>query len=135
MEAAPAARRRPGLVTAAVVLVYLSGFFNAAIGLLILLSRYQAPDTGTMIAVSLLGAGTILFGLLTITVGSAAARGSRLARLLVTIYLAIQIALHIVTIVTTDPWDWWSSALLLLEVLTLLAFWVPRSSRRFYVRI
>ena len=56
------------------VLVYLSGLASVAIGILILLSRYQV-ERAEVLPVSLLGAGVILFGLLTIAVASGVARG------------------------------------------------------------
>ncbi len=45
-----------------------------AIGILVLLSRYRV-DAAEVLPVSLLGAGVILFGLLTIAVASGVARG------------------------------------------------------------
>ncbi len=134
MDEAPAAPRRPVIVTAAVVLVFVSGFANTALGLLILLSRYDFTDNADIVTVSLLGAGTILLGLLTFAVGGAVGRGSRLARLLVTIYVPIQIVLHIITITTTNPWDWSALVELVLDALVLVALWAPGGSRRFFAK-
>jgi holin-like protein len=133
-DAAPVAPRRPVVVTAAIVLIYLSGLSNIAVGILVLLSRYQQTDDASVVAVSLLGAAIILFGLLTIAIASAIARGSRLARLLLTIYLVVQLVLHVVTIVTTDPWDWTASVQLALDALTVVALWAPRGSRAFFAK-
>lgn len=133
-DAAPATPRRPLVVTASVVMVFLSGLSNVGIGILVLLSRYDYADDADILAVSLIGAGVILFGLLTLAVGAAVGRGSRIARLLVTIYLPIQIVLHVLTIATTDPWDWVASVQLALEALVLLALWAPPGSRRFFAR-
>jgi len=131
-ETTAVAPRRPVVVVASVVLVYLSGLSNIAVGILVLLSRYEAPDTGTMVLVSLLGAAIILFGLLTIAIASAISRGSRLARLLLTVYLAVQVILHVVTIVTTDPWDWTATVQIVLEALIVIALWLPSGSRAFF---
>jgi holin-like protein len=112
------------------VFVYLSGLSNVAIGLLVLLSRYRVePDA--VLTVSLLGAGTILFGLLSLALASGLSRGSRLARLLVTAYLTVQAALQVVTILTTDPWDLVALVLLAVEVFIVVALWTPPGSRWF----
>lgn len=122
--------RQPILVRIAVVLVYLSGLATVAIGILVMLSRYRV-DEADVLPVSLLGAGVILFGLLTVAVASGVARGRRLARLLLTIYLAVQFALHVVTIVTADTWDWSSAVTMALYVLIVIALWAPPGSRYF----
>ncbi|MET0781362.1 MAG: hypothetical protein ABWY26_01880 [Microbacterium sp.] len=122
--------RQPILVRIAVVLVYLSGLTSVAIGILILLSRYQV-EKAEVLPVSLLGAGVILFGLLTIAVASGVARGRRLARVLLTIYLAVQFVLHIVTIVSADTWDWTSLAEMAAYAFIAIALWTPPGSRYF----
>lgn len=121
---------QPILVRIAVVLVYLSGLTSVAIGILILLSRYQV-DRAEVLPVSLLGAGVILFGLLTIAVASGVARGRPGARLLLTAYLAVQFVLHIVTFVSTDSWDWAAIVELVLYAFIAIAVWTPPGSRYF----
>nr|WP_208388191.1 hypothetical protein [Microbacterium halimionae] len=111
-------------------MVYLSGLTNTGLGILILLSRYQVPKDEVLL-VSLLGAGVILFGLLTVAVASSLSRGSGLSRLLVTIYLGVQIALHVTTIVTTDGWDWYATVQVLLEAFVVAVVWLPQASRYF----
>lgn len=125
----PQRQRRPVVVSIVVILVVLSGLSNAFIGIVVLLSRYRVPD-GDVLAVSLIGSGVILFGLLTLAVASAIGRGSGLARLLLTIYLGIQLVLHAVTAATTD-WDWAVFVQGVLEVLLLVALWAPPGSRHF----
>ena len=117
------------IVTIAVVLVYLSGLSNAGIGLLVLLSRYEVP-ADVVLPISLLGAGIILFGLLSLAVASAIARGSRLARGLITLYLAGQLALHVTTIATTD-WDATAFLQIAVELFIVVALWAPPGSRHF----
>ncbi len=125
-------QQRPVVVSIVVVLVVLSGLSNALLGLTVLLSRYQVPD-GDVLVVSLIGAGVILFGLLTLAVAGGIRRGSSGARLLVTIYLGIQLALHVVTALTT-AWDWAVFVQAVVELLVLVAVWAPPSSRRFFTR-
>lgn len=122
--------RRPVPVTIALVFIYLSGLGSAAVGILILLSRYRV-DADAVLPVSLLGAAVILFGLLTLAVASGVSRGSRLSRLLVTIYLGIELVLHVITIVTTDDWDWIGLVVIAVELFVLVALWAPPGSRWF----
>ena len=74
----PTQVRRPVAVTVAIVLVYIGGLLNTALGVLVLLSRYEV-SADLVLPVSLIGAATILLGLLTVAGGSALSRGSRLA--------------------------------------------------------
>lgn len=131
MSALPAApAHQPILVRVAVVLIYVGGFVSVAIGILVLLSRYDV-EASEVLPVSLLGAGVILFGLLTIAVASGVARGRRLARWLLTLYLTVQFVLHVITIVTADTWDWTSIAQLALYVFIAIAVWTPPGSHYF----
>lgn len=112
------------------VLVYLSGLSSVAIGILVLLSRYRV-EAAEVLPVSLLGAGIILFGLLTIAVASGVARARPAARLLLTLYLAAQLVLHIVTIFSTESWDWASGIALALYAFIGISLWTPPGSRYF----
>lgn len=125
-------RKRPVVIIVVVVLIVLSGLSNALLGLTVLLSRYQVPD-GDVMVVSLVGIAVILFGLLTLAVAAAIRRGSRLARLLLTIYLGIQLVLHAVTALTTE-WDWAVLVQSALELLVLVAVWAPPGRRHFVDR-
>jgi small multidrug resistance family-3 protein len=91
------------------------------------------PDRWDLIGgtVCLIGAGVILFGLLTIAVASGVARGRPGARLLLTAYLAVQFVLHIVTFVSTDSWDWAAIVELVLYAFIAIAVWTPPGSRYF----
>ncbi|MFJ2368524.1 hypothetical protein [Microbacterium sp. NPDC087665] len=124
--------KRPVVITVVGILVVLSGLSNAFLGLVVLLSRYRV-DAEDMLVVSLIGSAVILFGLLTLAVAAAIRRGSRLARLLVTIYLGVQLVLHAVTAITTD-WDWAVFTQAVLEILILVALWAPPGSRHFVDR-
>lgn len=125
----PPTRRRPLIVTIAVIVVFASGLFNSAAGLLVLLDRYRVP-ADQVLPVSLLGAAIILAGLLTLAVASATARGSRLARTLLTVYIVAQFVLHAITIAATD-WDAAAIVQIALEVFVVIALWAPPGSRYF----
>jgi CDP-diglyceride synthetase len=117
-------------VTIAVVAVYISAFANVLLGILILLSRYQVARADVL-PVSLLGAAVILFGLLLVAVASGLSRGSRLSRVLATVYLGILIALNAATIATTDGWDWSTAVQLAVQLIVVVLLWAPPGSRRF----
>lgn len=120
------------MVTIAIILIYLTAFASLAIGILVLLSRYDVP-TEDVLFVSLLGAGVILLGLLMIALASGLSRGSRFARNLVTVYLVISIGLHVTTILTTDVWDWSAAVQAVIDALIIGVLWLPPGSR-FYAR-
>lgn len=126
-------RRRPLVVTLAVVRVTVSGLLSALLGILILLSRYEVAAEDVL-TVSLVGAGIILFGLLTIAVAAGIGRGSRLSRLLVTIYATLELVLYVVAIVMSDAWDWSSIVDIALDLALLVVLWAPPGSRYFVSR-
>lgn len=130
-DEAPA--RRGAVLTIVVVVVYVLAFANVALGILVLLSRYDVPEADVL-TVSLLGAGIILFGLLMVALASALARGSRLARLLLTGYVGLLILLQLVTIISTDVWDIPATVQLLVQAGAVVLIWVPPASRYFVAR-
>lgn len=123
-------RKRPATVTAAVVIVYVAAFLGVGLGILVMLSRYQV-ESAEVLWVSLLGAAIILLGLLTLGLASGLARVSRLARIGITLYFGALIVLHVLSIITTDGWDWSSMIQLALQVAGLLLVWTPPGSRHF----
>ncbi|GAA1935351.1 hypothetical protein GCM10009775_28990 [Microbacterium aoyamense] len=129
-EASTVTVKRPVVVTIAIVLVYITAFASVALGILVLLSRYEVPGD-EVLPVSLLGAAIILLGLLIVAVASGLARGSRFSRTLITIYLVISLALRVTTIVTTDGWQWSAITQGILEIAVLAALWLPPGSRFF----
>ncbi|WP_375385787.1 hypothetical protein [uncultured Microbacterium sp.] len=130
-ERATPVLRRPVIVTIAIVVVYISGLGNAALGLTILLSRYDVQGDQAILTVSLLGAATILLGLLTIAIASGLSRGSRFARVLITVYFGIQTVLHGLTIIDADTWDVTAAVQTVVELLVIVVLWVPPGARYF----
>ncbi len=124
------AARRPVIVALAVAFVYVTGLLDILLGILVLLSRYDQSNSGDVLTVSLIGAAIILFGLLIIGIASGVARGSRLSRIALTVYLAIQVPLHALAIAAADL-DWIAMIQLALEVFTLVVLWLPPTNRFF----
>lgn len=118
------------MVTIAVILIYVVAIGNIVEGVVVILSRYDVM-ADAVLPVTLIGAGLTLFGLLEIGVAAGLARGSRLARLAVTVYLAVQFALHVATIAASDTWDWYSITLIAVQVFIAIAVWAPPGSRYF----
>jgi|TARA_Y100001947_G_scaffold157159_1_gene166840 hypothetical protein len=126
----PKGVRRPVIVSFAVAFVYLTGLLGILLGILVLLSRYDQTGSGDVLAVSLIGAAIILVGLLIIGIASGVARGSGLSRIVLTVYLAIQVPLHVLAIAAAD-FDWIAAVQLALELFTLVVLWLPPTNRFF----
>ncbi|MFD6700951.1 MULTISPECIES: hypothetical protein [unclassified Microbacterium] len=125
----PSTAARPALITVVAVLAALNGIVSALIGTIILLSRYDA-DPEDVLMVSLIGAGVILFGLLTLAVAGGLGRGSRLSRALTTVYLGVQLLLAVLALAISG-WDGWGVMGIVVDVLIVLALWLPRGARYF----
>ncbi|WP_205649422.1 hypothetical protein [Agromyces sp. LHK192] len=121
-DAAP--RRRPVVLTVVLVLVYLNAGANVLIGLFVLLSRYDVTGDAVL-AVSLVGAAIILFGLLELAAAGGVGRGSTLSRILLTIYVGVLALLNLTTILIADTWDWAASATLAVELAIIVVLWLP----------
>jgi holin-like protein len=117
-------------VTAAVVLIHANGLFAAGLGVLILLSRYDVRSDDVL-RVSLAGAAVILLGLLTMSAGTSIARGSALARTLVSSYLGAQLVVHLLVIAVTAQWHAALAVPPLLAVPVLLVLWLPGTAGYF----
>ncbi|PTT17559.1 hypothetical protein DBR36_10520, partial [Microbacterium sp. HMWF026] len=96
----------------------------------VLLARYAVtPDL--VLPVSLVGAATVLLGLLTVAGGSALSRGSILARALLTGYLAVLIVLQAVAMALTEL-DPVLVVALAAAVAVIAAVWIPGRARRWF---
>ena len=129
-----APRARPGFVTFAVVLVYLGGIAQIALGILAIFLRYtpEAAEGDTALAVTLLGVAMILFGLFVIALASGVARGSRVSRWAATIVLLAAVLLAVVDLVVAADGDWSGLAVqLAVSALVIVALWTGAGRRYF----
>ena len=128
---------RPGWVTWAVVLMYIGGIIQIALGILTVFLRY-APDVaadGIALGVTLVGAGIILFGLFVIGLASGVARGSRASRVGATVVILLGLALAIADLVIAGDADWSGVAIqLILVAAVIVPLWVGAGRRYFAVR-
>ncbi|MGA1835907.1 hypothetical protein VD659_03145 [Herbiconiux sp. 11R-BC] len=128
------ARRRPGLVTLAVVLIYIAGIADIALGVLTIFLRYlpETASAGLTLPITLLGAATILFGLFLVALASGVARGSRASRLGTTIVLLAGLALDLADLAIGGDGDWSGVVTQLIAcVLVIVPLWVGPGRRYF----
>lgn len=128
------APKRPVVLTVVLVLAYLSALVDVAVGILVFLSRYDVPDDAVFV-VSLLGAATILLGLLQLAVAAGVGRGSHLSRILLTVFIGALFVLDAATITSTvlegGGWDAIGVIDVLVELFILGVLWLPPGSRYF----
>lgn len=131
--------RRPGVVTFVVVLTYIAGLVDLLLGILAIFARYVpeviADGEGTRLVVTLVGAATVLFGLLTIALASGVARGDRVARWGVTGLLLLSLVLTVVFFVVNPEQG--ASGIVTQAVVcavVILPLWLGRGGRYFAAR-
>jgi heme A synthase len=129
-------RPRPRWVTVSVVLMYLGALVQITLGILTVFLRYLPESTadGTAFAITLVGAGIILLGLLVIALASGVARGSRRARLAATVLLLAAVALAVVDVIVTADGDWSGVAIQLgISAAVITPLWVGHG-RAYFTR-
>lgn len=132
-----ASRKRPGLVTVAVVVMYAGGLAQIALGILTLFIRYvpDAPTGDIGLLVTLFGAGMILFGLFVIALASGVARGSRAARVSATVIMLLALALAVTDLVIVGDGDWSGVAVQIVSsAVVILPLWTGPGRRYFAPR-
>ncbi|SDZ00220.1 DUF7144 family membrane protein [Herbiconiux ginsengi] len=131
---AVAPRRRPGLVTFVVVLIYIAGIAEVLVGIGAIFVRYlpEAQADGVAFPVTVLGAAMIIIGLAVVSVASGVARGSRFGRAAITILLLLGLVIDVVALVL-DP-DSGPSGLIaqaIACVIVALPLWIGPGGRFF----
>ncbi|MCS5736252.1 hypothetical protein [Herbiconiux daphne] len=130
-------RRRPGLVTFAVVLMYIGGVAQVALGILTIFLRYApgAEADGLVLPVTLFGSGMIFFGLFVVALASGVARGSRAARVGATVVMLLGLVLAIVDLVVAADGDWSGVAVqTVASAAVILPLWTGRGRLYFAAR-
>jgi heme A synthase len=130
-------KRRPAVVTVAVVLMYLGGIAQIALGIVTVFLRYtaEAASEGIVLAVSLFGAAMILFGLFVIALASGVARGSRASRLGATTVLLLAFVLAAVDFLVAADGDWSGAAIQsVVSAAVILPLWTGAGRRYFAAR-
>ncbi|WP_368496292.1 hypothetical protein [Herbiconiux sp. A18JL235] len=135
MTQTPSLRRtRPGLVTLAVVLMYIGGIAQIALGILAIFLRYapEASEGDTALVVTLLGVAMILFGLFVVSLASGVARASRMSRLVASILLVLAVLVAVLDLVVAGDGDWSGLAVqLVVSAAVVVPLWVGPGRRYF----
>lgn len=128
------ARSRPGLVTFAVVLMYIGGIAQIALGILAIFLRYtpEASEDGVALTVTLLGVAMILFGLFVIALASGVARASRASRIGATVVMLLGVLVALVDLVVAGDGDWSGLAMqLVVAAAVIVPLWTGSGARYF----
>jgi len=135
-DAPAAAPRRPLTVSIAVVVIMVLAGFGVLEGVLVLLTRYEPTIVAAdlVLAVSLVGAAGILLSLLLGAVAAGVWRGSRVARILITVFAALALVLDVLTI-SSAPGDlWWTVLDAAFYLFVIIALWAGRPTMAFFRR-
>ncbi|GAA2031525.1 hypothetical protein GCM10009819_14290 [Agromyces tropicus] len=125
--------RPPARIIAVVVLTYLAGILDIAVGVLLVLARYDAgvERDGEQLTVTLLGSALILIGLLTIAMASGLTRARNSARIFVTVLMALSLTASVLDVVR-EPGAVWSALVgAIVPIAVILVLWTGRGARYF----
>jgi len=127
--------RRPGSVTLVVVLTIISGILTllGALFLLLLGGAASLRSNVSGVAVLVVGILYLIFGIVTIAVGVGLRNGSRLARMLVTILMVIDIVGGIINLIWFRSSQTVTSSIItiIVSVIVLALLWNRRASEFF----
>lgn len=95
-------RRAPVSVIVVVVLTYIVGVLDILAGIVVILLRYadDVDEIGGQFFVTLIGASTLLLGLLTIAIASGLSRGDPVFRIAATVVFGLTLAIGVLAIAT-----------------------------------
>ena len=124
---------RPAEVTVVVVLTYVVGVLTLLFGILLILLRYDSSvrAEGLAFGITLAGAITILFGFFTLALASLLSRADRVARIILTVILALNIVWDVLIIVTSDEVDVVAIIDAALVAAVIAVLWGGRAARFF----
>ncbi|WP_378147986.1 hypothetical protein ACFJGV_07385 [Cnuibacter sp. UC19_7] len=126
-------RHRPVEVTVVVVLTYAVGVLTLLFGIVFILLRYDADiqSEGLAFGVTLGGAITILFGFFTLALASLISRADRVARIILTVILALNIVWDVLIVVGSDAIDLGAIIDAVLVAVVIAVLWFGRAARFF----
>jgi len=132
-SAAPRVHSSTGyaITTAVAVLSYAGALLAVALGIIVLLGRYDGDSDEQVRTISLVGAGITLLGLLVLSAAAGLRRGSGFSRLLVTIWFSLLLVLNGLVLLASDRWDWGSAIAAGISALVVILLWTPPASRTF----
>ncbi|MGP3536208.1 HAD-IC family P-type ATPase [Microbacterium sp. RD1] len=119
------------IATVVAVLVYTTGLLTAGLGILVLLDRYGETTDREILAVSMIGAGITLAGLLLLAVATGLRRGSALSRLIATVELGAILLLDAALWIGLDVSDLGAAITGAFVLALIVLLWTPPGSRTF----
>lgn len=124
--------RPPAELIGAVVICYIAGVAEILAGILLLFVRYgDGLDGVERLVITIVGAATIMLGLLVISLGSGLTRGRREARVLLTVLFAVSAALSVVVLLTDGAVTAFRLLDLAISVAVIVLLWTGRAARFF----
>ncbi|MFJ3394603.1 hypothetical protein [Leifsonia aquatica] len=124
--------RPPAELIVAIVLSYVVGIGQIAAGIVLMFVRYADGLDGTeRFVVTLVGALTMLLGLLVVSLASGLGRARRDARVLLTVLMSVSAALGVYVLITS-PGDLWFRLIdVVVTVAVIAVLWTGRVARFF----
>ena len=119
------------ITTVIAVLSYGGGLLATALGILVLLGRYDGDTDEQVRIISLVGASIVLLGLLVLSAAAGLRRGSGFSRLLVTIWFVLLLVLNGLVLIASDRWDWGTAIAAGVSAVVVVLLWTPPASRTF----
>jgi cation-transporting ATPase E len=130
--AVPAPSEAGSVVTTIVtVLGYVGAVLATGLGIVVMLARYEGESPEEVRAISLVGAGIVLLGLLVLSAAAGLRRGSGFSRLMVTIWFSLLTVLSALVLIASDRWDWGAAVAASISALVVILLWTPPATRTF----
>lgn len=126
------ATRPPAELVAAIVLSYVVGIGQILVGIVLVFVRYVPDLNGAeRFAVTLVGALTMLLGLLVVSLASGLGRARRDARVLLTVLMSVSIALAVYLLLVDGGDLWFRVVDVAVTAGVILVLWTGRVARFF----
>ncbi|GIT78637.1 hypothetical protein LLS1_03060 [Leifsonia sp. LS1] len=126
------AARPPAELVVAIVLSYVVGIGQILVGIALVFVRYLPDLDGTdRFVVTLIGALTMLLGLLVVSLASGLGRARRDARVLLTALMGVSAALGVYVLVTAGDDVWFRGIDVAITGAVIVVLWTGRVARFF----
>lgn len=124
--------RPPAELVAAIVLSYVVGIGQILVGIALVFVRYLPDlDGPERFIVTMVGALTMLLGLLVVSLASGLGRARRDARVLLTVLMSASIALGVAVLIVAPDDVWFHVVDLAITAAVIVVLWTGRVARFF----
>ena len=126
------AARPPAELVVAIVLSYVVGIGQILVGIALVFVRYLPDLDGTeRFIVTMVGALTMLLGLLVVSLASGLGRARRDARVLLTVLMGVSAALGVSVLITAGDDVWFRAIDVAITAAVIAVLWTGRVARFF----